>query len=45
MVPISKGMTPGRRYGHSLVFYKPFLILFGGNLNNEAINDVWTFNS
>ena len=45
MVPISKGMTPGRRYGHSLVFYKPFLILFGGNLNNEAINDVWTYNS
>lgn len=39
------GVKPGKRYGHSLVFYKPYLILFGGNLNNEACNDVWTFNS
>lgn len=44
-VPIQKGPSPGKRYGHSLVFYKPYLILFGGNLNNEVVNDVWTFNS
>ena len=45
-ISVQKGTpTPGRRYGHSLVFYKPYLILFGGNLNNEVVNDVWTFNS
>ena len=27
------------------MFYKPYLILFGGNVNNEVANDVWTFNS
>lgn len=45
LVPVSKGQTPGKRYGHSLVYYKPFFILFGGNLNNEVANDVWIFNS
>jgi protein phosphatase len=40
-----KGQTPGRRYGHSLVFLKPYLILFGGNYGNEVVNDVWIFNS
>ena len=40
-----QGATPGKRYGHSLVYYKPFFILFGGNLNNEVANDVWIFNS
>ena len=40
-----KGTTPGRRYGHSLVFLKPYLILFGGNYGNEVVNDVWIFNS
>ena len=45
MVQVGKGPTPGKRYGHSLVYYKPFFILFGGNLNNEVANDVWIFNS
>ena len=45
MVQLDKGPTPGKRYGHSLVYYKPFFILFGGNLNNEVANDVWIFNS
>ena len=44
VVPV-KGNTPGRRYGHTLVFLKPYLILFGGNYGNEAVNDVWIFNS
>lgn len=44
VVPV-KGVSPGRRYGHSLVFFKPYLILFGGNFGNEAVNDVWIFNS
>ena len=45
MVNLEKGPTPGKRYGHSLVYYRPFFILFGGNLNNEVANDVWLFNS
>jgi protein phosphatase len=44
VVPV-KGQTPGRRYGHTLVFLKPYLILFAGNYGNEAVNDVWIFNS
>lgn len=44
IVPV-KGQTPGRRYGHSLVFLKPYLILFGGNYGNEAVNDIFIFNS
>ena len=39
------GTKPGKRYGHTLLFYKPYLILFGGNYNNEPMNDVWTFDS
>ena len=45
MVEVKNSPTPGKRYGHSLVYYKPFFILFGGNLNNEVANDVWIFNS
>lgn len=30
IVPVI-GTTPGRRYGHSLVFSRPHLIVFGGN--------------
>jgi protein phosphatase len=44
IVPV-KGQTPGRRYGHTLVYLKPYLILFGGNYGNEPVNDVWIFNS
>lgn len=44
IVPV-KGLTPGRRYGHTLVFLKPYLILNGGNVGNEPANDVWIFNS
>ena len=38
------GVTPGRRYGHSLVYYKPFLLVFGGNTGNEPVNDIWALN-
>lgn len=30
IVPVV-GSTPGRRYGHSIVFSKPHLLVFGGN--------------
>ncbi|MCQ2820036.1 MAG: metallophosphoesterase [archaeon] len=48
-VPID-GPTPGPRYGHSMVYILPYLILFGGSLGgtgssqkNETMNDIWIF--
>lgn len=38
------GATPGRRYGHSLTYIKPYLIVFGGNTGQEAVNDAWILN-
>lgn len=38
------GSTPGRRYGHSMVFIKPFLVVFGGNTGSEPVNDAWSLN-
>ena len=43
IVPVV-GLTPGRRYGHTLVFSKPNLIIFAGNTGSETINDAWTLN-
>jgi len=43
VVPVV-GTTPGRRYGHSIAFSKPYLIVFGGNTGNESANDVWVLN-
>eukprot|EP00397_Hematodinium_sp_SG-2012_P001957 GEMP01001962.1.p1 GENE.GEMP01001962.1~~GEMP01001962.1.p1 ORF type:complete len:795 (+),score=125.88 GEMP01001962.1:297-2681(+) len=43
-VPV-QGITPGRRYGHSMIFFKPYLILFGGNTGSKTENDVWTLNA
>jgi hypothetical protein len=40
VVPIV-GTTPGRRYGHTLLFSKPYLILFGGSEGTDPLNDVW----
>mmetsp|Transcript_7873 Transcript_7873/g.15232 ORF Transcript_7873/g.15232 Transcript_7873/m.15232 type:complete len:727 (-) Transcript_7873:9299-11479(-) len=43
IVPVV-GTTPGRRYGHTLVFSKPYLICFAGNTGTESVNDVWCLN-
>ena len=43
IVPVI-GTTPGRRYGHTLVFSKPHLLVFGGNTGSEAVSDVWVLN-
>lgn len=40
IVPVV-GSTPGRRYGHTIVFSKPHLLVFGGNTGSEPVNDVW----
>jgi len=43
VVPVI-GTTPGRRYGHTIVFSKPHLLVFGGNTGSETVNDVWCLN-
>ncbi len=40
----NKACTPGQRYGHTMLFNKPFLVVFGGNSGNRAENDVWLLN-
>lgn len=35
------GKSPGKRYGHTLAYMKPYFVLLGGNLNPELSNDVW----
>lgn len=35
------GPTPGRRFGHSMSYYKPCIIVFGGQVENSPANDVW----
>lgn len=40
IVPVV-GPTPGRRYGLSLTYTKPYLVVFGGNTGQEAVNDYW----
>mmetsp|Transcript_106392 Transcript_106392/g.253988 ORF Transcript_106392/g.253988 Transcript_106392/m.253988 type:complete len:832 (-) Transcript_106392:61-2556(-) len=39
-VPVM-GSTPGRRYGHTMIFNKPLLIVFGGNNGQQAESDIW----
>ena len=39
-VPI-EGITPGQRYGHTMVYIMPILILFGGSRKNDILNDIW----
>jgi hypothetical protein len=43
IVPVV-GPTPGRRYGHTLTYAKPFLVTFGGNTGSEPANDFWCLN-
>lgn len=43
IVPVI-GTTPGRRYGHTMVLIKPYLIIYGGNTGTEPVNDVWSLN-
>jgi len=43
IVPVV-GWTPGWWYGHTIIFSKPFLLVFGGNTGTEPVNDVWCLN-
>jgi hypothetical protein len=35
------GDSPGKRYGHTMIYYRPYLIIFGGNLGNRLTNEVY----
>lgn len=39
-----KHKTPGKRYGHSLVYLLPHLVVFGGNDQTRVLNDLWILN-
>lgn len=41
-----KDVKPSRRYGHTLIYSKPIIILFGGIVkdNNKLTNEIWTLN-
>jgi len=36
----NKGPGPGKRYGHVIIYYEPYLLIFGGNLGNGLTNKV-----
>eukprot|EP00831_Metopus_contortus_P052665 TRINITY_DN44222_c0_g1_i1.p1 TRINITY_DN44222_c0_g1~~TRINITY_DN44222_c0_g1_i1.p1 ORF type:complete len:190 (+),score=29.02 TRINITY_DN44222_c0_g1_i1:123-692(+) len=40
IVPVI-GPTPGRRYGHIMIFCMPYIVTFGGNTGTDPANDVW----
>ena len=44
VLPSAGTVTPGKRYGHTMCFLKPFLIIFGGNLGNKITNEIWIIN-
>ena len=39
-VPVENA-KPSSRYGHSMVFFKPYILVIGGNIGNEPCNEVW----
>jgi protein phosphatase len=45
IIPVG-GIKPGRRYGHSMIYCKPNLIVFGGVVKdkNKYSNELWTLN-
>ena len=36
----NKGSGPGKRYGHVIIYYEPYLLVFGGNLGKGLTNKV-----
>ncbi len=35
------GKTPGKRYGHTLVYLQNYAVCFGGNTGTQPTNDSW----
>jgi protein phosphatase len=54
IIPIERGKdgrkTPGRRYGHAMVYNKPYVVVIGGNVGSSSpdmssvVCDVWMIN-
>ena len=43
-VPV-KGIRPKSRYGHSIVFFQPYIVIIGGNVENQPpSNEIWALN-
>ena len=36
----TEGPGPGKHYGHAIIYYEPYLLIFGGNLGNSLTNKV-----
>eukprot|EP00347_Sterkiella_histriomuscorum_P004971 403358389 len=50
-IPVTKGKRPVERFGHTTLFYKGNMILFGGEQKynpeiriRETFNDIWAYN-
>lgn len=42
VIKLPKANRPQKRYGHGLLYSKPYLIVFGGTCeNNYSLNDLW----
>ena len=39
-VPVSS-QKPSSRYGHSMIYLKPYILVIGGNVNNNPSDEVW----
>jgi protein phosphatase len=35
------GKNPGQRYGHTMCYMKPYIVVFGGNTVSHPTNEVW----
>lgn len=44
VVSVSPESAPCPRFGHSLVYLKPYLIVFGGSDGRNILKDVWLLN-
>lgn len=40
----TSGTSPGKRYGHTMSYVKPHLIVFGGNVGSRITNDIYLIN-
>ncbi len=38
---LTKGNQPGKRYGHSMVYSQPFVVLFGGSQGSLCLKETW----
>ena len=40
----TSGTSPGKRYGHTMCYLKPYLVVIAGNIGNKITNDIWLIN-